>query len=119
MKKGSCIIFISSSLCHFSSVSPDFLLYCTCKGAIEQMTRVMAKDLARKQINVNAVAPGPVDDEHFRMEKSDEAIAKIQASVPAGRLSEVEEIADAIVMLCSHASRWVTGQVIRVNGGMV
>ena len=57
--EGSHIVFISTTQNHASTVTPNYLLYCSTKGAVEQMTKVMSKDLARKGISVNAVAPGP------------------------------------------------------------
>ena len=90
---------------------------CT-KGAIEQMTRILAKDLASKGINVNAVAPGPTATELFLKGKSEQILKAITSNIPFGRLSESDEIASATGFLCSTASKWVTGQVLRVNGGM-
>ena len=117
MEPGSRVVFISSSLCHFSSVVGADLLYCCCKGAIEQMTRVLSRDLASNKIVVNAVAPGPVNGDHFRKGKSEELIEKITESMPFG-LGDAEEVADVIAFLTSHESRWMTGQVVLVNGGM-
>jgi 3-oxoacyl-[acyl-carrier protein] reductase len=118
MTPGSRIIFLSSSLTSYSAVFAEDLLYCVCKGAIEQMTRVLGRDLARRQINVNAVAPGPIDGEHFREGKSETLIDHMKAVVPIGRLGLPEDIADVIVFLCGEQSRFVTGQVIQVDGGM-
>ena len=118
MKEGSNIVLISSSLCHFSGVMPENLLYCCCKGAIEQLTRVLSKDLARRQITVNAIAPGPVDGEHFRRGKSETLVESITQTIPEGSLGKPDEIADVITFLSGHESRWITGQVLKVNGGM-
>ena len=115
---GSHIVFLSSSLCHFSGVFPEDLLYCCCKGAIEQMVRVLSKDLARRHISVNAVAPGPIDGEHFRRGKSEALIQSIEHTTPHDRLGAADEIADVIAFLSGHGSRWITGQVVKVNGGM-
>ena len=79
---------------------------------------MLSKDLARRHISVNAVAPGPVDDEHFRRGKSEELIQSITNSIPPGRLGVAEEIADVILFLSGYESRWITGQVVKVNGGM-
>ena len=93
------------------------MLYCCYKGAIEQMTRVLSKDLAPKCILVNAVAPGRVDGEHFRHFRSEELIKTITDVIPFG-LGAREEIADIIAFLTSHESRWLTGQVVMGNGGI-
>jgi NAD(P)-dependent dehydrogenase (short-subunit alcohol dehydrogenase family) len=60
MARGSHIIFVSTTLTTASTVLPGYLLYNSTKGAVEQMTRVISKDLGRKGVLVNAVAPGPV-----------------------------------------------------------
>ncbi|KAI1374269.1 NAD(P)-binding protein [Hypoxylon crocopeplum] len=116
MAAGSHIIFLSTTLTTASTVMPGYLLYNSTKGAIEQMTRVMSKDLGRKGILVNAVAPGPTGTELFFRGKSEELLKTIANFNPQGRIGTPEEIAEAIVFL-SH-STWVSGQVLRANGGM-
>lgn len=118
LSKGSHIILLSTSLNALSAVAPNYLLYCTSKGAVEQMTRVMAKDLGRKGILVNAIAPGPTGTELFLKGKSDELIKTIASWNPFGRLGMPEDIAKATAFLASDGSGWVNGQVLRVNGGM-
>ena len=117
MAPGSHIVFISTTQCHASTVAPNYLLYCSTKGAIEQITKVLSKDLARKDISVNAVAPGPTGTDLFYRGKSDELVKAIAGTNPHNRIGTPEEIADAIAFLSSPASRWVTGQILGVNGG--
>lgn len=120
MAPGSHIILLSTSLCINSGLTPNYLLYVTSKGAIEQMLRVMAKDVARKGICVNAVSPGPTGTEMFYKGKSEQLINTIAKSSPFNRLGETDELADVMAFLSSNDSRWVSGQNIRVNGaGMV
>ncbi|KAI1459733.1 NAD(P)-binding protein [Annulohypoxylon moriforme] len=116
MSRGSHIIFLSTTLTVASTVMPTYLLYNSTKGAIEQMTRVMGKDLGRKGILVNAVAPGPTGTELFYRGKSEELLKTIANFNPQGRIGTPEEIAEAIVFLAQ--SSWVSGQVLRANGGM-
>ncbi|EAQ93896.1 hypothetical protein CHGG_02131 [Chaetomium globosum CBS 148.51] len=116
MAPGSHIIFLSTTLCTASTVMPGYLLYNSTKGAIEQMTRVMNKDLGRKGIFVNAVAPGPTGTELFYQGKSEELLKTIASWNPQGRIGEPEEVAEVIAFLAT--SSWVSGQVVRVNGGM-
>ncbi|KAK9320490.1 hypothetical protein V1517DRAFT_329282 [Lipomyces orientalis] len=118
MAPGSHIIFFSTTLCAASTVTPNYLLYVTTKGAVEQMTRVMSKDLARKGISVNAVAPGPTGTELFFRGKSEQLLKMIAGFNPQNRIGTPEEIADVVVFLGGDGSRWITGQTVRVNGGM-
>ena len=83
------------------------------------MVRLLSKDLARRPICVNAVSPGPTGTELFFKDKPEALLKQISSSIPAGRVGEPEEIADAILWLAGEGSRWVSGQVLRVNGGMV
>ncbi|GAD93500.1 hypothetical protein CHGG_02131 [Paecilomyces variotii No. 5] len=116
MQSGSHIIFISTSLCVASGVAPGYLLYNTTKGAIEQMTRVMCKDLGPKGIYVNAIAPGPTGTDLYYKGKPEAILQAVANSHPQKRIATVDEIAENVVFLA--ASRWVSGQVVRVNGGM-
>ncbi|KAL8844665.1 MAG: hypothetical protein Q9176_000765 [Flavoplaca citrina] len=116
MAPGSHMVLLSSSLCINSGITPNYLLYVTSKGAVEQMTRVMAKDVARKGINVNAIAPGPTGTELFYKGKSQQLVEMITGFSPFKKIGEPEEIADAIALLCGSDSRWISGQILPVNG---
>ncbi|KAK5994036.1 Hydroxynaphthalene reductase-like protein Arp2 [Cladobotryum mycophilum] len=116
MLPGSKILFVSTGVCHLSSITPSYLLYAATKGSIEQMTRVMAKGLASKGITVNAVAPGPIATEFFYRGKTEAAITAVKGLSPFNRLGEAEEIANVVNFLCSKESSWVAGQTILVNG---
>lgn len=82
------------------------------------MVRLMSKDLARKDISVNAVAPGPTGTDLFFKGKSEEMLKGIAAANPHNRIGTPEEVADAIILLSSPGARWISGQTIPVNGGM-
>ena len=118
MPPSSHIIFVSTTLTQASTVPPPYLLYNSCKGAIEQMVRVLAKDLGRLGIVVNAVSPGPTSTELFLKGKSEAVIQGLANSNPFGRLGTPEEVAEAFLWLAGDGSRWVNGQVLRSNGGM-
>jgi NAD(P)-dependent dehydrogenase (short-subunit alcohol dehydrogenase family) len=93
-------------------------LYSASKHAVNGFTRSAALEVAAKGIRVNAVAPGPVATGGLdRFAGSQERVAAMAATVPAGRLGQVDEIADVITFLASDAARFVTGQIIAVNGG--
>ncbi|GKT74095.1 short chain dehydrogenase [Colletotrichum tofieldiae] len=118
MPEGSRIIFLSTTVLASSSLPPSYLLYASTKGSIEQMTKFMAKDLASKGITVNAIAPGPTGTELFYKGKTEEMITRAGASSPFNRIGTPEEIASVALFLSGKESSWVTGQVIRVNGGV-
>lgn len=69
---GARVFFFSSSTTKYSGVPPNYAVYTATKGAVEQMTRVLSKDLGSRGINVNCIAPGPVDTELFRHGKSEQ-----------------------------------------------
>lgn len=117
MAPGSRVIFISTSLTESPLIRPEFLLYLSTKGAVNQMVRVLARDLAKKDIRVNAVAPGATSTELFNQTNNDEKIQMIARSNPFGRRGTPEEIAAAVSLLWGKDSTWINGQVLRANGG--
>ncbi|KAH0344176.1 NAD(P)-binding protein, partial [Aureobasidium melanogenum] len=116
MPSGSHIVFMSTTQCHASTVTAPYLLYNMTKGAVEQMTRVLAKDFGQRGIFVNAVAPGPTATEMFLTGKSSQLLETLAGFNPHKRIARPEEIADTIAYLTE--SRWISGQVVKVNGGM-
>jgi len=118
MPAGSRLILVSTTLCVSANITPAYLPYVTSKGAIEQMTRVLAKDLGTKGITVNAIAPGPTGTELFLEGKPEQLIKGIASASPFNKLGEPEEIADVAAFMASDASRWLSGQTVRVNGAM-
>ena len=91
--------------------------YAAAKGAVISFTESLARELARKGITVNAVAPGFIETDMVHG-MPEAAVAQVKAMTPMGRLGKPEEIADAVVFLASPRSSFVTGQVLAVNGGM-
>ncbi|OJJ47155.1 hypothetical protein ASPZODRAFT_141910 [Penicilliopsis zonata CBS 506.65] len=118
MPAGGRVVLISTSVNSASWISAGYLLYASTKGAIDQMTRVMAKDLGRKGILVNAIAPGPTETEMFFEGKSEQLLDSLRKTNPFNRFGQPEEIASAVAFLCGSDSSWVSGQVVRVNGAM-
>ena len=115
LSDGGKIINVSSAVTRM--MLPGYSIYAASKGAVDQITRVLAKELGDRQITVNAVAPGPVDTELFRDGKSEEQIQQMAQMAALGRLGQVQDIADAVAFLASDDARWITGQSIHVNGG--
>jgi 3-oxoacyl-(acyl-carrier-protein) reductase len=91
--------------------------YAATKGAIISFTESLARELARKGITVNAVAPGFIETDMVNG-MPEAALSQVKAMTPMGRLGKPEEIADAVVFLASPRASYVTGQVLGVNGGM-
>ncbi|OBT91599.1 hypothetical protein VE01_10382 [Pseudogymnoascus verrucosus] len=118
MSAGGRIVLVSSTLAHASVVDPAYLPYLASKGAVEQMVRVLSKDLARKGIMVNGIAPGPTGTELFLKGKSEAVLERIRGLNPAGRIGEPEEVARVVGFLSGEGAAWVSGQMLRVNGGM-
>lgn len=113
---GGRIIFFSTSLTINTAVPPNYVLYVATKGAVEQITRVLAKDLGARGLTVNAIAPGPTDTDMFRTGKSEQLIQFFANGHPLKRLAVPEDIAPAVSFLASEGSRWINGQTWYVNG---
>ena len=109
------IINVSSAVTRM--MLPGYAIYAASKGAVDQITRVLAKEMGGRRITVNAVGPGPVDTELFRDGKTEEQIQQMAQMAALGRVGEVEDIADVVAFLASDDARWITGQTIHVNGG--
>lgn len=117
LSSGSHIVLFSTTQAAASTVTAPYTLYNATKGAVEQMTRTISKDLGPQGISLNCVAPGPTGTDLFYEGKSEQMLKMIASLNPHNRIGEPEEVADAIVFLCTSQSRWVSGQVLRVNGG--
>jgi 3-oxoacyl-[acyl-carrier protein] reductase len=90
--------------------------YSSSKAAIIALTKVSARELARQNITVNAIAPGFID---VGMSKGmpDEVTENFKKQIPLGRLGDVHEIIDAALFLASPMASYITGHVLNVNGG--
>ena len=91
--------------------------YAVSKGGLIAFTMTLAREVSRKGVTVNAVAPGFIETDMTK-DLSETALAAVKAMTPVGRLGRPEEVAAAIAFLASPRSSYITGQVIAANGGM-
>ena len=117
--KSGKIVNISSDAGRVGSTGEA--VYSAAKGGIIAFTKTLAREMARYQINVNCVCPGPTDTPLLQSQTSDWAM-KIKdgmaRAIPFRRLGRPEEMADAIAFFLSQKSAYITGQVLSVSGGL-
>ena len=117
--QGNGVIVNLSSVAARNGGGLGATIYAAAKAAVNTLTKGMAKELAPRGIRVNAISPGTVDNHFHEVFSTPEILRNVVAATPAGRLGSNEEIADAIVFLCSDGARFIHGQTIEVNGGML
>lgn len=118
LNDGGGIVNISTGLARFSY--PGSGAYASMKGAVEVLTRYLAKELGARGINVNAVAPGAIaTDFSGGMVRDNEQVNKSVASATAlGRAGLPEDIGGVVAFLCTPEAKWINAQRIEVSGGM-
>lgn len=107
---------------HMSSVvalngNPGQSNYCAAKAGLNGMMRALSKEVAKKGVTVNSIAPGFIETDMTRA-LSEELQAKIKAQIPMGEIGTPEDIAYLAAFLASDEARYITGQTLSVNGGM-
>ena len=117
VKDGGSIIAITTSMVRHAV--PGAAAYTASKAGVEAIIRSMAKELAPRQVRVNAVAPGSIDTDLFHAGKTEEAKARSAALSPFNRIGTCEEVAEVVSFVASNKASWVHGQIIQPNGGRV
>jgi NAD(P)-dependent dehydrogenase (short-subunit alcohol dehydrogenase family) len=114
-KRGN-IINIASTAAMYTA--PEMGAYCIAKAGVVMLTRILAVELARYNIRVNAVAPSMVKTKFSQPLWADvKTLKEIEAGIPLGRLAEPEDIVGPVLFLASEASAYITGHTIVVDGG--
>jgi glucose 1-dehydrogenase len=115
--EGGSIVFISSVLAVVPF--PASSIYNASKAGINHLARTMAAELAALGIRVNAVEPGWIDTPGERKYATDEEIREAGMLLPLGRLGSIEDIAKGVAYLASDDAAYVTGSILRIDGGYV
>lgn len=116
--EGGSIVNISSVASTFAP--PNASVYSATKGAVDTVTRSLAKELGPRKIRVNAINPGMVETEGVRAAgfHEGEFRQQVEAQTPLGRIGQPEDIAPAAVFFASNDSAWITGETLVISGGM-
>lgn len=123
MAKGGGGAIVMTASCWGLRPGPDHPLYVMSKAAVAALTQCLGRDHAHQGIRVNAVCPNEVNTPMLRSGfavrglNPDDAVAKLNASVPLGHIAEPDEIADVILFLASDAARYMCGALVEVHGG--
>lgn len=117
LRNGGRIVNFSTSVVGLNF--PTYGVYVATKAAVESMTRVLSRELRGRAITVNAVAPGPTGTDLFLKGKTPEQIDQLAKLAPLERLGTPDDIAGVVSFLAGPDGRWVNGQVLRANGGVI
>ena len=116
VKDGGSIVTVGSISGHIGG--PTSAHYAASKAGLVALTQTVARYVAPRGIRVNVVAPGYIQSSMTEAGAQSEAVRKVIEQIPLGRLGQPEEVAGAVLFLASDLSRYITGQVIHVNGGL-
>ncbi|TCD01287.1 SDR family oxidoreductase [Pedobacter psychroterrae] len=123
MREAATKLADNGSIINFSSTTtrvmmPTYSTYVASKAAVEQLTRVFAKEVGARGINVNSVSPGPTNTELFTKGKPQEVIDRLASLSAFNRIGEPEDIAKIVSFLASDDAKWISAQNIGANGAM-
>lgn len=112
------IINISSGTTRY--VIPGYSVYSSMKGAVEVLTKCLAKELGPRGIRVNIVAPGPIETDfnNAMIRSNPEIKTRLSSLSPLGRVGNADDIGGVVAFLCTTDAKWINGQRIEVSGGI-
>ena len=117
VKSGGGKIINIASVLSFSG-GMNVVAYAAAKGGIAQLTKALANEWAKHHINVNAIAPGYFEtDATSALRENEERYKSVLSRIPAGRFGDPSELAGAFIFLSSHASDYMNGHILSVDGG--
>jgi 3-oxoacyl-[acyl-carrier protein] reductase len=117
LRPGGAIVMLSTSVLGLQF--PGYGAYAASKGAVEAMTLILARELRGRDITVNAVAPGPTATALFLDGKDEATVDHLAKQPPLERLGTPADIAGVVAFLTGPGGRWINGQVVRANGGII
>jgi len=118
LNDGGAIITISSGTTRYCV--PGYSVYSSLKGAVEVLTKYMAKEFGVRGIRANVVAPGPVETDfnNAAIRSNPEMKARLSGLSPLGRVGLADDIGGVVAFLCTEDAKWINGQRIEVSGGI-
>lgn len=118
LNAGGGIVNISSGTTRFAN--PGYSVYASMKGAIEVLTKYLAKELGPKGIRCNVLAPGPVETDfnNAAIRSNPQMKERLASLSPLGRVGMAEDIGSVVAFLCTEEARWINGQRLEVSGGI-
>lgn len=117
LRAGGALIMFSSSV--VAQATPTYGPYAASKGAVDALTRVLARELRGRDITVNTVSPGPTATHTFLDGHDQATIDRLAARSPLERLGTTGDVASVVAFLASPEGRWINGQIVRTNGGAI
>lgn len=118
MNDGGAVVFISTGTTRFCV--PGYSVYASLKGAIEVLTKYVARENGARGIRANVVAPGPVETDfnNAAIRSNPEMKARLAGLSPLNRVGNADDIGGVVAFLCSEDAKWINGQRIEVSGGI-
>lgn len=118
INEGGSIINISTGTTRF--VNPGYSVYASMKGAMEVLTKYLAKELGAKGIRVNIVAPGPIETDfnNATIRNNPQLKERLAGLSPLNRVGNADDIGGVVAFLCTDDAKWINGQRIEVSGGI-